>query len=243
MHPKAGIILQARYGSSRLRGKALERIGTSTILEHCLRRLGQGRAARVVLATTTESEDDALEAVATRLGVAVYRGDRDDVLKRFAEAAAAFDLDPVIRATADNPAVDMDSSGRVIAALRQTQADYMREEGLPLGAAVEGMTAATLQRAARLATDPYDREHVTPFILKRRDLFRVTHVDAPAPLRRPSLRLTVDTRDDLAWVRELFARTGADTPPLASLIAAAGCADVSMPQPPSAAPFYEVEVA
>ena len=238
MPANAGIILQARYGSSRLRGKALERVGGRTILEQCLRRLMQDGAARVVLATTTEPEDDALAAVATRLGVAVYRGERDDVLKRFSEAAAAFDLDPVIRATADNPAVDIQSPARVIAALRQMEADYIGEQGLPLGAAVEGMTAAALQRAARLATDPYDREHVTPFILKRRDLFRVTHVEAPAMLRRPSLRLTVDTREDLAWVRELFARTGSDSPSLSALIAAAGGRPVTVADPSSATPFY-----
>jgi len=241
MRTQAGIILQARYASNRLRGKALEQVGGRTILEQCLRRLVQPGVARVVLATTTQPEDDALEAVAKRLGVAVYRGDRDDVLKRFAEAARRFELDPVLRATADNPAVDTQSPGRVIAALRQTQAEYIREEGLPLGASVEGMTADALQRAARLATDPYDREHVTPFIMKRRDLFRVTFVDAPEPLRWPSLRLTVDTHEDLGWVRELFARTGSEDPSLARLIAASGCRHASSPEPPASS--FEIEVA
>ena len=235
MRTAAGIILQARYASTRLRGKALEPMGGRTILEQCLRRLVQAGVARVVLATTLQPEDDALEAVATRLGVAVYRGDRDDVLGRFSEAAHRFGLDPVLRATADNPAVDVQSPGRIIAALRATGADYVREQGLPLGSAVEGMTAETLHSAARLATDLDDREHVTTFILKRRDLFRVTEVDAPAPLRRPSLRLTVDTREDLAWVRELFARAGCDDPSLATLIAASGWQATT--------PIYRTEVA
>jgi spore coat polysaccharide biosynthesis protein SpsF len=238
MRTQPGIILQARYGSSRLRGKALARVGGRTILEQCLRRLSQSGVARVILATTTQGEDDTLAAVARRMGIDVYRGDRDDVLKRFAEAARAFDLDPVLRATADNPAVDVESPVRVVAALRQTQADYIREEGLPLGASVEGMTADALYRAARLATDPYDREHVTPFILKRRDLFRVTCVDAPAPLRQPSLRLTVDTHEDLAWVSELFARTATADPSLSTLIAASGCRIASISETPSSAPFY-----
>ena len=235
MRTTAGIVLQARYGSTRLRGKVLEPMGGRTILEQCLRRLVQAGVARVVLATTTQSEDDALEAVAARIGVGVYRGDRDDVLGRYADAATRFGLDPVLRATADNPAVDVQCPGRIISALRATGADYIREQGLPLGAAVEGMTAEALHRAAQLATDPYDREHVTTFILKRRDLFRVTEVDAPAPLRRPSLRLTVDTREDLAWVRELFARAGSEDPSLATLIAASGCKDTT--------PFYRTEVA
>lgn len=241
MRTHAGIILQARYGSHRLRGKILEPVGGRTILEHCLRRLTQAGVARVVLATTTRAEDDVLARIATRLGVGVFRGDADDVLGRYAEAAATFGLNPVLRATGDNPAVDVQSPGRVIAALRTTQADYIREEGLPLGAAVEGFTAEALARAARMATDAYDREHVTTFIRRRRDLFRVTEVDAPPSLRRPSLRLTVDTKEDLAWVRELFYRAGSDDPSLASLIAASGCRKA--PTPPAPATFYGTEVA
>ena len=245
MSASAGIILQARYGSSRLRGKALEQVGGRSILEQCLRRLVQAGVARVVLATTAQREDDALEAVAARIGVGVYRGDRDDVLGRFSEAARAFDLDPVIRATADNPAVDIESPGRVIAALRATGADYVHEEGLPLGAAVEGMTAAALHCAAQLATDAYDREHVTPFIRNRRDLFRVREVAAPSTLTRPALRLTVDTPEDLAWVREVFLRTGSDDPSLARLIAASAFAKAAADKSlsgtgPAEAGLYEV---
>jgi len=223
MRTHTGIILQARYGSTRLRGKVLQPVGGRTILEQCLRRLIRAGVARVVLATTRNPEDDALEALATRMGVAVFRGAADDVLGRFADAARHYGLDPVLRATGDNPAVDVQSPGRVLAALRATQADYLREEGIPWGASVEGMTADALHRAAKLATDPYDREHVTTFIRKRRDLFRVTQVDAPAPLARPSLRLTVDTAEDLAWVRELFFRAGDEDPSLSALIAASGC--------------------
>lgn len=241
MRTHAGIILQARYGSSRLRGKILEPVGGRTILEHCLRRLTQAGVARVVLATTTRAEDDVLAHIATRLGVGVFRGDADDVLGRYAEAARKFDLNPVLRATGDNPGVDVQSPGRVIAALRTTQADYVREEGLPWGAAVEGFTADALYRAAQMATDAYDREHVTTFIRKRRDLFRVTEVDAPASLCRTSLRITVDTKEDLAWVRELFHRAGSDDPSLASLIAASGCRKA--PNTPAPAPFYGTEVA
>jgi spore coat polysaccharide biosynthesis protein SpsF len=222
MRTHAGIVLQARYASTRLRGKALQPVAGRTILEQCLRRLIRAGVARVVLATTMEPEDDVLATLAARMGVPVYRGSTDDVLGRFSEAARMFNLDPVVRATADNPAVDVQAPGRVLAALQATHADYIHEDGLPLGAGVEGMRAEALHRAAELATDAYDREHVTPFIRRRRDLFRVTQRPAPAPLACPQLRLTIDTADDLAWVRELFFRTQSDDPSLASLIAASG---------------------
>lgn len=222
MRTRAGIILQARLASTRFPGKALEPIGGCSILERCLRRLIASSVAHVVLATTRAREDDGLAAIATRLGVRVYRGETDDVLGRVVEAAKTFDLDPIVRATADNPAVDVQAPGRVLAALRSTDADYASEDGLPLGAAVEAMTAESLRHAAALAQSPSDREHVTTFMRRRRDLFRVCYVPAPTPLRRPSLRLTIDTEADLAWVRELFFRAGSDEPSLAELIAVAG---------------------
>jgi spore coat polysaccharide biosynthesis protein SpsF (cytidylyltransferase family) len=222
MRTRAGIILQARYNSTRLPGKALEVVAGRTILEHCLRRLIKAGVARVVLATTWEPEDDVLAAIARRLGVGVYRGESADVLARFANAARFFGLDPVLRATGDNPAVDVQAPGRVLAALRTAGADYVIESGLPCGAAVEGMTADALERAAMLAEDAYDREHVTPIIRSNRDIFNVVEVSAPASLTRAELRLTIDTREDLERLRELFFRTQSDDPSLASLIAASG---------------------
>jgi len=222
MRTRAGIILQARYNSTRLPGKALAPLAGRTLLEHCLRRLIKGGVARVVLATTWEQEDDALAAIARRVGALVYRGDSADVLGRFSAAARFFDLDPVLRATGDNPAVDVQAPGRILAALRLTGADYVRETGLPHGAAVEGMTAETLHRAAELAKDAYDREHVTTFIRANSEMFNVAEVSAPSPLVRPALSLTVDTQGDLDAVRELFFRTHSDDPSLPALIAASG---------------------
>lgn len=219
---RAGIVLLARMASTRLPGKALAPIGSRGVLEHCLQRLIASGVGRVVLATTTRDEDDVLATIARQYGALVTRGERDDVLGRTWQAAQEFNLDVVLRATGDNPAVDIQTPGRVVAALRDSRADYVIEDGLPYGAAVEGFTAGALEYAATAARDPYDREHVTTFIRRRSDLFRIVMPPAPAPLRRPSLRLTVDTAEDLEWVRELFARTGSDIPSLRELIEVAG---------------------
>jgi spore coat polysaccharide biosynthesis protein SpsF len=221
MASRPGILLQARMASTRLPGKALEHIAGRPLLEHCLRRLMAGGVARVVLATTTLEEDAPLCDLATRLGVAVYRGSDADVLDRMAKAAEAFDLDPVVRATGDNPAVDVDAPRRALATLRALRVDYVCEDGLPYGAAVEAVTRDALVRAAREARDPDDREHVTTWVKRRGDLWNLAFPAAPAPLRRPELRVTVDTPADLEYVRGLFARTGTDQPSLRALIEAA----------------------
>jgi spore coat polysaccharide biosynthesis protein SpsF len=219
---RAGIILQARFGSSRLPGKALATIGDKTILEHCLRRLMFAGVAPVVLATTSRAEDDALQDVARALGVGVCRGDAKDVLGRYISAAQAFDFDVIIRATGDNPCVDIQAPGRLLAILRSQNADYVCEDGLPYGAAVEAVTRAALMRAAHEAHHVEDREHVTLYVRRNAHSFRVVLSPAPAPLHRPDVRVTVDTAADLEHVRQLYARAGVEMPSLRHIIEAAG---------------------
>jgi spore coat polysaccharide biosynthesis protein SpsF len=222
MRTRAGIILQARFASSRLPGKALATIGDRTVLELCLRRLMFAGVAPVVLATTQRPEDDALESAAKALGIGVFRGDTNDVLGRFLSAADAFDFEIIIRATGDNPCVDIQAPGRLLGTLRACRADYAGEDGLPYGAAVEAVTRDALMRAGHETHHAEDREHVTTYVRRNTQRFHVVLAPAPAPLCRPDMRVTVDTAADLEHVRVLYARTGLDMPSLRDLIEAAG---------------------
>ncbi len=219
---QAVIILQARMASTRLPGKVLEPIGARTLLAHCIARLKLGSAAPVMLATTTNREDDCLVAAAAPYGIPVFRGSNENVLLRYVHAARSMGARYVVRATADNPAIDIDGPERVLRDLRRFGVDYVVEDGLPYGGCVEGMTTDALNRAALLAADPADREHVTTLI--RRDLahFNPLITKAPAAVWRPDLRITVDTPQDLAFMRDLAVRLGgwASEPELARIIRA-----------------------
>jgi spore coat polysaccharide biosynthesis protein SpsF (cytidylyltransferase family) len=200
---RTGIVLQARLGSTRLPGKVLAPLDDRTILEHCVRRLARS-GWPLVIATTDRSEDDAIERAGRLFGVPVHRGPVDDVLARFIGAAETFGFAEVIRATADNPFVDMDAPHRTSESRQRTGADHVVECGLPVGAAVEAVSLEALRRADTLATDPYDREHVTSLV-RRDGRFRAVRAVAPGHLRRTGLRLTVDTAEDLAAAREIHA--------------------------------------
>jgi spore coat polysaccharide biosynthesis protein SpsF len=144
------------------------------------------------------------------------------VLGRYVSAADAFDFDTIVRATGDNPCVDIQAPGRLLAALRTSLADYACEEGLPYGAAVEAVTREALVRAAHEAHHAEDREHVTVYVRRNTQKFRVLLSPAPAPLRRPDVRVTVDTLADLEQVRELYTRAGVEMPSLRHIIEVAG---------------------
>lgn len=204
------IVLQARMGSSRLPGKAMAQVGGLPMVTRCLARLCSAGRGRVVLATTTQPEDDVLVAAAARAGVRVYRGHPDDVLARFAAVTEQVHAQYVVRATGDNPAVDPGSIVRLTEALAKQVVDHVVETGLPIGSTVEAMTAAAVLDAARRATLREDREHVTPFIRRVENGYRCLTLDAPAALTRPDLRFTVDTQADLEYMRQVFAAAEQD---------------------------------
>lgn len=216
------VVLQARMGSSRLPGKVLAPICGRTILSHCIRRLQAAAIGEVIVATSTRPEDMAVVVESQRHNVRVVRGSSTDVLGRYLLAIEDWQGPFVFRATADNPVVDIDAPGRVLKVL-EGGADYCVEEGLPVGAAVEGMRTSALRESATLAQSPYDREHVTPYLRHQPGRFAIRPVAAPPECYRPHLRLTVDTRDDLSYVRSLLEQAGADARlvPLKEVIALA----------------------
>ena len=215
------IVLQARLGSTRLSGKALAPIAGTPLVARCVARLKQAGAGFIVLATTARSEDDVLAEEGLRLGIQVHRGDSSDVLGRFAEVTRRWSPHYIVRATGDNPAVDPDSVGRLLAVAKDMGVDHAVEVDLPYGCTVEIVAARALLTAASVAVTAADREHVTPFIRRPESGYRCAAIAAPVHLRRPDLRFTVDTADDLAYMRRVIGAAGSAEAPLADLIATA----------------------
>ncbi|HLL23386.1 MAG TPA: glycosyltransferase family protein [Kofleriaceae bacterium] len=214
-------IIQARMGSSRLPGKVLADIAGASMLARVVERV---RAANVlddvIVATSTASSDDALADECARLDVRLVRGPEDDVLTRYVMAARG--CDAIIRVTADCPLLDPRVLADVVHALDR-DVDYASNthvRSFPRGLDVEAVHADTLARLDRLAQTPASREHVTSFVLEEPSLFRVRHVRAERD--DSDLRWTVDTPEDLALVRTLYARFGLanDPGPYTALVAA-----------------------
>ena len=216
MPPAGGVMafLQGRMGSRRLAGKTLMKIHGRSILERAIGRLRASPAVdAVVVLTTRLKKDDAIAEEAVRLGVPFYRGPEDDVLARYYEAAEIFKPEIVIRATADNPLIEIGSIERIVAALRSFGLDYCMEKDLPYGAATEAMTAEALAKTQTEADEPAHREHVTLYIKEHPEKFRILLLDPPPALRHPDFRVTVDTPKDFAAMERLIGRfTETDAP-------------------------------
>ena len=108
-----------------------------------------------------------------------------------------------------NTSVDMESPRRVISIAEEQSADYVVEDDLPYGAAVEAVRVDALLDAYVSTQGLDDREHVTTYVKRMTDRFRVVRASAPQAVRRPDLRLTVDTEGDLAFMRHVLDAAGA----------------------------------
>lgn len=199
-------IVQARMASTRLPEKVLLPLAGRPMLERQLERVRRARRIdRLVIATTEDAGDDAIVALASELGVDVYRGSADDVLDRFHKAAVLLHPSHVVRLTADCPLADWELIDRTIELVMSGRYDYASTALRPTwpdGLDVEVMTFEALQSAWEEARSPVDREHVTPFIVNRPDRFRHGSLESPVDLS--AMRWTVDEPRDYEFVRHVY---------------------------------------
>jgi spore coat polysaccharide biosynthesis protein SpsF len=205
-------IVQARLGSTRLPGKVLERLGKAPVLTHVLRRCRAiASVDATVCATVTGPDGDAVADLAHALGVAVYRGSEWDVLARYQGAAQEASADIILRVTSDCPLIDPEICDAVLRLRAATDADYAANNmppSWPHGLDCEAFTRAALDAAAAQATEPGDREHVTPWI-RRNPAYRRVNLDGPGGLLTGE-RWTLDYPEDLAFLRAVDAQLPLD---------------------------------
>lgn len=200
-------VLQARLGSSRLPGKVLLPILGTPMLGRQLERLSRVKSIdKLVVATSTSPEDDAIEAFCRSFGVACSRGSVDDVLDRCYRAAAPERPDLVMRLTGDCPLTDPEVIDGLVAFFRAGSFDYASNTLKPTwpdGLDAELMRFGCLESAWSEAKLPSEREHVTPFIYKHPERFRLGSYENDVDLS--GLRWTVDEPEDFALVSSIYA--------------------------------------
>ncbi len=200
--PNSGlVVIQCRYGSRRLPGKALYPLGGLPMVAFLARRLAKaGKTWPVVLATTQLAEDDTVAAWAEHESLKVVRGESEDVLARYLLCLETCGADFAIRVTADNPLTCPGVIERVFQEMSRGSWDYLDAmAGWPKGAGVDAFGRKTLERCHDLARGPADREHINLYILEHPDLFtRRSLTPAPAEARA-DLNFSVDTREE--WLR------------------------------------------
>jgi len=205
---KVVAIIQARMGSTRLPGKVLMDISGKPMLWHVIERVkGCKKVDSIVVATTRSEEDRAVIELAKGCGgVDTFAGSEDDVLDRYYQAAKKFDADVIIRITADCPLINPSTIDGMIALCLKENADYIcGHPTIPsIEQGIEVVSLPALEKVKNLATEDYQKEHVTLFIRENPELFKIVAIEPQPIFRRVDMRLTVDNRDDLKLMREIY---------------------------------------
>lgn len=218
---RVGVVVAARSGSRRLPGKALLPLRGIPMLAFLLRRLKPARRAGVFLATTDLSADDALEALGTEEGVAVFRGAENDVVARYVAAAEHFSLDTVVRVTADCPFVDAELVDFCLEQLERTDAFDLAttKTRFPQGLDCEIYRAdgmAKLHRDGRL--DASEREHLTLHYYNLSERYRIQYIRPMASWLAVGRHLMVDTAADYEFAARLADGLPADDSSLGAVL-------------------------
>ena len=206
-------IVQARMGSTRLPGKVLRPIAGKPLLWHVIHRLRRCVLLDdIVVATSVNPRDDAIESYCREENINCVRGPEDNVLARFAIAAERSRADYILRVSADAPLLDAAFVDHLLEALVAQDGDYvlLQPGALCAHEGVDPFSRRALDKLlSEAADDPVAKEHVTGYFKLHPEFVRIVHA-APFPaLAHKATRLTVDTPDDLAFIEALHQRMAA----------------------------------
>jgi spore coat polysaccharide biosynthesis protein SpsF len=200
--------IEARMTSSRLPGKVLLTASGIPMLQHLVNRLRAVPSLDgIVLATTINETDDALESFALKMGINCFRGSEEDVMSRVIGAAASVNADLVVEITGDCPIIDPKIIEQTIRMYHANPADYVSNAHIrsyPDGMDTQVFLLETLKHSASMTEDQLDHEHVTLHIRNHPEIFRHVHLVAPPELHWPELGLTLDEPADYELLKRII---------------------------------------
>ncbi|MCO6431385.1 MAG: glycosyltransferase family protein [Deltaproteobacteria bacterium] len=206
--PRIVATIECRMASTRLPGKVLKEIGGKSVLEILVERVKRvSKIDQVVLATTVNPLDGEIEKLGHRLGIGVYRGSEEDVLKRVLEAAEHFDATHIAELTGDNPLVDPEIIAQAIDTFLCNKVEYLHSRhvpGYPIGMDVQVFRVPALRKADQEGTLPEDREHVSWYFRRNPELFPAIYLQPPPALKWEELRLTLDENADFEVISAVY---------------------------------------
>ncbi len=194
-------------GSTRLPGKTLKLIdGQTSMLKFQLDQLHfSDKVKKIVIATTTLEEDDVIVDFCKKNNFEYYRGSSNDVLDRYYQCAKKFNFSTIVRITPDNPLIDPQIVDQVISLFINSKSDYVGNEHpktFPLGFAVDVFSFNSLEKSWTEAKLPSEREHVTPYMYKNKNLFKTENHSYEKNMS--NIRCTVDTIYDFKLIEKVI---------------------------------------
>ncbi len=203
MVKKVGLIIQAHMGSTRLPGKVMKKVNGISVLGHVIMRLKRVKHAdMIIVATSTLPVDDVIIEESENYGAVVYRGDNEDVLSRYYEAAKKYGITDIARICSDNMFVDPDIiENEIEYFLNHDYSLVTSGKTVPLGLGTEVFSFEDLEEAYQKATSSYEHEHVAPYIYEHGKVY-YCELDN----NYGKYRLTLDTIEDWQLINAIASK-------------------------------------
>jgi len=196
---KSAIIVQARMSSTRFPNKVLYEVAGKPLLGYLLDRLRTiEKCGDLIVATSKESSDDALEEYCQVEGLRCFRGSLDNVAQRFLDVMSTYHYGAAIRISGDSPLLDPAIVQRAWQFFEEKKVDIVtnvQKRTFPPGQSVEVFSYTALNRAVDEMRDQEDREHVTSYFYKHPEDFEIYNVESIQDFS--STRMVVDSPDDM----------------------------------------------
>ncbi len=208
---RKGIFIQSRMSSMRFKGKMLEDVNGTPLVEYVYERCLKAGSDVVAVITSCEKSDDSLAAYCMKRSIPVFRGKLNNVLGRYVKAGEFFNCEVICRVCGDSPFVDTDAIDLMFDRLSDSddrssrRLDYITIGNCLDGFLSEVITLSALNYIGQKTIQSEDLEHVTRYIKRNQSEFKtaVINVDLlPADLK--GISITIDTEEDLAFANKVI---------------------------------------
>ena len=197
------IIVAGRLKSSRLKAKALKKIGDLSSVDFCLRSACRFENVNHVILATSDLESDAeLEHHTYKPSVVFHKGDPEDVIQRYLDVVRKLKIDVVIRVTADMPFIDNEIGQILLKEHFRCGNDFTSGSNAAVGTCAEIISSRALEVVKSYFPSANYSEYMTLYFLNNQDYFKTKLIDLPAHLVR-DYRLTLDYQEDLEMFNEI----------------------------------------
>ncbi len=205
-----GLILQVRTGSTRLPNKVLKSLNGFPLIEYITERVKKVKnPCELIIATTNKKEDDLLIDFAKKYNIKYFRGSENNVLERYYQTAAKYNLQNIVRLTGDNPFIEADFIDLLLDFHISGKYDFTTNKGeygsnAPIGTGMSVISFSALEDSYKNATTDYQREHVIPYILENKQLFKTAVLKIQTLEKDFSdISLTIDTKADFEKIESI----------------------------------------
>ena len=221
MQKKIAATIQARMRSSRLPGKVLKPIMGRPVLGYLIERVQQSKLLdEIIIATSDNLKDNAIENFAKSIGISVFRGSEEDVLGRIVGAIKEFNIDVHVELHGDNAIPDPKIIDKCVKFYLKNNYDYVSnclEITYPPGLEVEVYDARILMEIEKSAKEEKYREHVSLYIKSHPEKYRLYNIEAPKNLHYPRIEIELDTQEDFEVIKSIYENLYPENPYFSSL--------------------------